>query len=88
MTGVSYNCNDGPDLTSRADRRLRRDGLRHCAPDHAYAQSAHDDWDVSVYPFLAWLPLGIGIDVDIPPFQGDLGGALAASSTAASMARI
>jgi len=40
-----------------------------------HAQSAHEGWDVSVYPFLAWVPFGIGIDVDIPPFEGDLGGA-------------
>jgi hypothetical protein len=44
-------------------------------PQQADAQSGQQDWDVSVYPFLAWVPLGIGIDVDIPPFQGDFGGA-------------
>jgi hypothetical protein len=40
--------------------------------DVARAQS--DGWDVAVYPILVWLPLGIGIDVDIPPFDGEGGG--------------
>jgi hypothetical protein len=44
-------------------------------PQRAGAQAAPAGWDVSVYPILAWVPLGIGIDVDIPPFQGDFGGA-------------
>jgi len=41
----------------------------------AAAQASQEGWDVAVYPFLAWVPLGIGIDVDIPPFEGDGGGA-------------
>lgn len=34
-----------------------------------------NDWRVTVYPVLAWVPLSIDIDVDIPPFGGDGGGA-------------
>ena len=44
----------------------------------ARAQSvvpAQDGWNVAVYPVLAWVPLGIGIDVEIPPFETDGGGA-------------
>jgi hypothetical protein len=43
-------------------------------PQSVAAQTQQGDWDVAVYPILAWLPLGIGIDVDIPPFGGDGGG--------------
>jgi hypothetical protein len=32
------------------------------------------DWHVTVYPVLAWIPLDIAIDVDVPPFGGDAGG--------------
>jgi hypothetical protein len=32
------------------------------------------DWKVAVYPVLAWVPLDIGIDVNIPPASGDGGG--------------
>lgn len=32
-----------------------------------------DDWHVTVYPVLAWVPLDIGIGVDIPPIDGDQG---------------
>src|SRR4030095_13776282 len=48
--------------------------------DAARAQSvpragdADDGWHVNVYPVLAWVPVDIGIDVDIPPFEGDGGG--------------
>ena len=41
----------------------------------AGAPAPQEGWDVAVYPILAWVPLGIGIDVDIPPFEGDVGGA-------------
>jgi hypothetical protein len=44
-------------------------------PQRAGAQATQDGWDIAVYPVLAWVPLGIGIDVDIPPFGGDDGGA-------------
>ena len=30
---------------------------------------AKQDWQVTVYPVLVWIPLGIGIDVDIPPIE-------------------
>jgi hypothetical protein len=40
----------------------------------AAAPPPQQGWDVAVYPILAWVPLGIGIDVDIPPFGGDGGG--------------
>jgi len=40
----------------------------------AEAQTS-DEWRVAVYPVLAWVPLGIGIDVDVPPFDGGGGGA-------------
>jgi hypothetical protein len=33
------------------------------------------DWKVSVYPILGWLPLGIDINVEVPPGDGiDIGG--------------
>jgi hypothetical protein len=31
-------------------------------------------WDVSIYPILAWVPLGIDIGIDVPPFEGGGGG--------------
>jgi hypothetical protein len=34
-----------------------------------------DGWDVAIYPVLAWVPISIGIDVDIPPIDGGAGGA-------------
>jgi hypothetical protein len=43
----------------------------------ARAQTAgamDDEWHVTVYPVLAWLPVSIGIGVDIPPIDGDAGG--------------
>jgi hypothetical protein len=37
--------------------------------------SAKQDWQVTVYPVLVWIPLGIGIDVNIPPIEaGGSGG--------------
>jgi hypothetical protein len=39
----------------------------------AEAQTA-DEWRVAVYPVLGWVPLGIGIDVDVPPSDGNAGG--------------
>lgn len=33
------------------------------------------DWHVTVYPVLAWVPLNIGIEVDIPPIDSGGGGA-------------
>lgn len=40
----------------------------------ASAQSS-DGWDVTVYPVLGWLPLGIDINVQVPPSDGGAGGA-------------
>jgi hypothetical protein len=31
-------------------------------------------WDVAIYPVLVWIPLGIGIDVEVPPDGGNGGG--------------
>ena len=36
--------------------------------------AAAQNWDVSVYPVLVWVPLGIDINVDVPPFEGGGGG--------------
>lgn len=41
----------------------------------AAARGQQEDWKIAVYPILAWVPLGIGIDVEIPPFDNDAGGA-------------
>src|SRR5262245_43499385 len=35
---------------------------------------AEDDWHTTVYPILAWVPLGIKIDVNVPPIDGGGGG--------------
>jgi hypothetical protein len=40
----------------------------------AQAPAPQEGWDVAVYPIFAWVPLEIGIEVDIPPFDGDGGG--------------
>ncbi len=41
----------------------------------ATAQTASTgDWKVAVYPVLGWVPLGIGIDVDVPPDDNGGGG--------------
>ncbi|MFO7692998.1 MAG: hypothetical protein R6V57_07945 [Vicinamibacterales bacterium] len=31
-------------------------------------------WDVAIYPVLVWVPLGIDINVSVPPFDGGGGG--------------
>ena len=36
--------------------------------------ATEDDWKVSIYPILAWVPLGIDIDVNVPPLEGGGGG--------------
>lgn len=52
----------------------------------ANAQSSgagDDDWKIAVYPVLAWVPIGIDIDVNVPPISGgggsgpDFGGKIA-----------
>jgi hypothetical protein len=40
----------------------------------ATSSSADDGWKVNVYPILVWVPLGIGLDVDLPPTSGGGGG--------------
>ena len=35
---------------------------------------AQDGWKIAVYPVLVWVPLGIDIDVDVPPIDGEAGG--------------
>jgi hypothetical protein len=41
----------------------------------AVARGQQEDWKVAVYPILAWVPMDIGIDVAIPPFDNEDGGA-------------
>jgi hypothetical protein len=45
---------------------------------HALAQETQDSgtsgWKVTVYPVLAWLPININIDVNLPPLDGGGGG--------------
>ena len=36
--------------------------------------SAQEGWNVAVYPVFVWVPLDIGIGVEIPPFENDSGG--------------
>jgi hypothetical protein len=36
--------------------------------------STGEDWQVTVYPVLAWVPLDIAIDVNVPPIEGGGGG--------------
>jgi hypothetical protein len=38
------------------------------------AQSASDEWKVVLYPIYAWVPLGLEIEVDVPPLPGGGGG--------------
>src|SRR5262245_21255252 len=45
-------------------------GAQTTAPGSA----ADENWHVTVYQVLAWIPLDISIDVDVPPFGGDGGG--------------
>jgi hypothetical protein len=38
------------------------------------AAAQGNGWDVAIYPVLVWVPLGIDINVDVPPHDGDGGG--------------
>jgi len=38
------------------------------------ASGSDADWHVAVYPVLAWVPIGIAVDVNIPPIDGGGGG--------------
>jgi len=40
----------------------------------APAASAEQDWHVTVYPILGWVPIDIAIDVNVPPTDVDGGG--------------
>src|SRR5262245_249514 len=40
------------------------------AQTKAPESKAQQDWQVTTYPVLAWVPLDIAIDVDIPPVGG------------------
>ena len=44
------------------------------AQTNAPGSNAEQDWHVTIYPVLAWVPLDISIDVDIPPIDGGGGG--------------
>jgi len=50
--------------------------LSHVASAQTAAPGSGSDenWHVTVYPVLAWVPLDIAIDVDVTPFGGDGGG--------------
>ena len=39
-------------------------------PAAAQTQSGDDDWKIAIYPVLAWVPISIGIDVNVPPVSG------------------
>ena len=40
------------------------------APAHAQGQTRDEDWKIAVYPVFAWVPIGISIDVNVPPITG------------------
>jgi hypothetical protein len=40
----------------------------------AAAQTSNDGWRTAVYPVLGWVPLGIDINVEVPPHDGGDGG--------------
>ena len=42
----------------------------HRAGVGAPAAAQSDDWKISIYPVLAWVPTRIGIDVNVPPISG------------------
>lgn len=39
-------------------------------PATARSQPAPDDWKIAIYPVMAWVPISIGIDVNVPPVSG------------------
>ena len=45
-------------------------GKTALAQSVAQAAEDEDGWRITVYPILAWVPLDIGIDVEVPPFEG------------------
>jgi hypothetical protein len=34
------------------------------------AAQSDDDWKIAIYPAFAWIPISIGIDVNVPPVSG------------------
>lgn len=44
--------------------------LASALPANAQPQSNDDDWKISIYPVLGWVPISIGIDVNVPPVSG------------------
>ena len=44
------------------------------APANPTTTAATDGWQINAYPILVWVPLGINIDVDLPPIEGNGGG--------------
>ena len=44
------------------------------AQTQAPASDAGQDWQITVYPLLAWIPFNIAIDANVPPVNGDGGG--------------
>jgi hypothetical protein len=51
-------------------------GIADLARAQGAAQPSNPDggWNVAVYPVLVWVPLSIGIDVEVPPVNGGGGG--------------
>ena len=48
-------------------RRLSVAWLCLAITGRAAGAQTTDDWRVAIYPVLGWVPLGIGIDVEVPP---------------------
>jgi hypothetical protein len=44
--------------------------LASAIPAAAQATTSDDDWKISIYPVFAWVPIGIDIDVNVPPISG------------------
>jgi hypothetical protein len=53
---------------------LAATGVANAQTSAPASASDDDDWKVAIYPILAWVPLGIGIDVEVPPVEGGGGG--------------
>jgi hypothetical protein len=48
-------------------------GAAALLPGRAVAQQVGEGWQTNVYPILVWVPLGIGMDVELPPVDGGSG---------------
>jgi hypothetical protein len=85
----TYAWTKGTESTNPLGETRIRDGVdaktkplvwRGIATDSAQTQAPpgsgkSEGWKVTVYPILVWVPLGIGINVDLPPIDGgDSGG--------------